>query len=161
MRKGSDILFVNEAKNHIAERRTQAQRGERLDRRCGCFITLTATLEGFIFRSRKNQLRYIWSQESKCNLCVLGYWETKYELRVHVKKHLDVHLSTVDRSGESQAHGEKAEKGYPLSLVASNPVLLTDDIRLRQVSDSQQGVALSLDSTAKGKKSKQTGGNAV
>ena len=131
--KRCDTIQIDETVRNSSKQSKQAQRGACLKLDCSCFIASTATLEGFIFRSRKNQRRYIWSQESKCNLCVLGYWETKNELRVHVKQHLDVQRCTVDRSGESQAHGEKAEKGYPLSLVASNPVMLTDDIRLRHI----------------------------
>ena len=96
----------------------------------GCVASMSSetALMGFFLESRVNQRRYIWTDESKCNVSELGVLETKNELSVLVKQHLDELFYSANRNGvKAPAHMEMVGFGFPPTSSCSNHVKVDGD----------------------------------
>jgi len=92
-----------------------------------------------------NQRRYIWTDESKCNVSELGDLETKNELSVLVKQHSDELFYSVNRNGcKSPAHMEPVGFGFPPTSSCSNHVKVDGDTLAEAESSPFNGGLLCL-----------------
>ena len=102
-------------------------------------------LGGFFLGSRVNQRRYIWTDESKCNVSELGDLETKNELSVLVKQHLDELFYSANRNGvKAPAHMEMVGFGFPPTSSCSNHVKVDGDTLAEAESSPFNGGLLCL-----------------
>ena len=108
-------------------------------------MSYETALMGFFLGSRVNQRRYIWTDESKCNVSELGDLETKNELSVLVKQHLDELFYSANRNGvKAPAHMETVGHGFPPTSSCSNHVKVDGDTLAEAESSPFNGGLLCL-----------------
>jgi len=143
--------ITNELRNHKLIYDSVARMGSVLV--CGeaHYSPFRTAHTGVLLGSRRTQLRYICTTESKWNGSELDDSGTKNEMSALVKKHLDMPLILgIGRYVETLAHGEKAGSDSPLSLVASNTGMSNGDTLVEAEERLNHRVALSLSSINQG-----------